>query len=123
MNEKITKVEKHCHECGGEGDVSGCCSAEVDGGRCMSCGRFCHVDECHDCSGHGCLEFNVGDQVDIFVCAWTEQYLQDQLYKSKHVNDSKTFTGKIIDFVDEWNAIVKVGKKKINVKLDDLNIR
>jgi len=123
MSEIIKQVRDYCEECQGEGHISECCSAEVDNGRCISCGRFCSKDVCHNCEGAGYLEYKVGDEVDIFVCVWSEDYLKNQLYKPKELGDTKDFTGKIIEFPDRWNVVVKVGKKKINVKLEDISVR
>ena len=123
MSDKITRIRDYCDECGGEGDVSGCCSAEVDENRCVSCGRFCQSEPCHNCEGMGHVEFNVGDEVDIFVCGWSEMYLREQLHEPKDIEDTKTFTGKILEFPSRWDSIVKVGKKKVNIKIEDLSVR
>ena len=130
MGEKVTEVRDYCDECGGEGDVSGCCSAEVDDGRCVNCSRFCYTDPCHNCEGAGHVDYHIGDEVDIFLCVWSEQYLTDQFKDlkifgrlPKEVGDSRIFTGNLIEFTDRWNVIVKIGKKKINVKLEDISTR
>jgi len=123
MSEKITRVRDYCDHCGGEGDVSECCSAEVDEHRCVDCGRFCGKDVCQYCEGAGYIEYNIGNEVDIFVCVWSEDYLTKQLHKPKDVDDVKTYSGKIVEFIDRHNAIVKVGKKKINVKIEDIQFR
>jgi len=123
MSNKIVEVKIFCDECGGEGEVSSCCNTEFDEHRCGGCGRFCGVDTCHNCEGAGYNEYHVGDEVDVFVCIWSEEYLQNQLYKPKYAGDSKEFTGKIIEFVDKWNTVLRIGKKKVNVKLDDISQR
>ena len=123
MSEKIIKVRDFCDHCDGEGNVSECCEGYIDEHRCGSCGRFCSVNLCHNCNGEGHTDYHIGDEVDVFVCVWSEDYLQDQLHKTKDPDDSKTFTGKIIEFVDKWNAVVLIGKKKISVKIEDISFR
>ena len=54
---------------------------------------------------------------------WSEEYLKDQLYRPKEVGDTKDFTGKLIEIIDDWNTIVKIGKKKVNVKIENLSKR
>ena len=122
MGEKITEVRDFCDKCDGEGNVSECCGAYTNEHRCASCGRFCSVDSCHNCNGEGHIDYHIGDEVEVFLCVWSEDYLQDQLYKPKDYGDSKTFIGKIVEFVDKWSAVVLIKKKKVDVKLEDLTI-
>ena len=123
MTQKLEKIRSYCIECGGEGEVSNCCKAQVDNKRCVDCGRFCRIDVCYNCEGYGYQEFCVGDEVDVFVCVWSEEYLKEALYKPKKVGDTKTFTGEIVEIVDNWNTFVKIDKKKIKVKIEDLETR
>lgn len=122
MTKKLEIIRDFCDQCCGSGDVSGCCSAEVDDGRCSECGRFCTAEHCHCCEGQGFTEYSVGDEVDIFVCVWSEEYLQKQLYVPKAVGDTKDFSGEIVEIIDNWNLVVKVGRKKVNVKIEDIGI-
>ena len=122
MSKKLEKIRNFCAECDGEGEVSVCCQAGVHEGRC-ECGKFCKSDYCCYCEGNGYTEYSLGDEVDIFVCVWSEEYLQKQLYVPKEVGDTKTFTGDIVEIVDKWNVVVKIGRKKVNVKIEDLSIR
>lgn len=124
MTEKLEKIRNYCNDCDGEGDVSECCNGYVDDKRCLSCGRFCKIEVCHNCEGYGYQEFSLDDEVDVFVCAWSEEYLIDALFKPKGRDmESKTFTGVILELPDIWHAIVKIDKKKINIKVEDLSIR
>ena len=122
MTQKLEIIRDFCDQCGGSGDVSSCCSAEFDDGRCSECGRFCIAEHCHNCEGQGFTEYSLGDEVDIFVCVWSEDYLKEQLYVPKEVGDTKDFSGVIVELVDNWNVIVKVGKKLVNVKIEDIGI-
>lgn len=123
MGKKLEKIREICRECGGEGKLSSCCQAESYDGRCGICGRFCKIEICHDCYGEGFNTYKLGDEVEIFVCIWSEEYLKDQLYRPKKLGDSKNFDGKLIEILDNWNVIVKVGRKKIKVKIEDISIR
>ena len=122
MSEKLEKIRDFCEHCYGSGDVSACCNAEVDDGRCQACGRFCKIDVCHNCDGRGYNEYHVGDEVEVFVCVWTDEYLKDLLYHPKKVGDTRTYRGKIVEFIDKWNVRVRVPKKRkvIEVKLEDI---
>lgn len=123
MSEKLEKIRDFCCECGGEGKTSHCCQDELDDDRCTNCGRYCKKDVCGYCEGRGYTEYHVGDEVEVFVCVYSDDYLKDQLYKPKAVGDTKTFQGKILGFEDRWNALVKIGRKKVRVKIDDLTMR
>lgn len=123
MTKKLEVIRDYCCECGGEGEVSHCCQAEVDDHRCLSCGRYCKKEVCYSCEGYGHTEYRLGDEVDIFVCVWSEDYLKKQFYGWKDDMSSKTHTGDIVEIVDNWNLIVKVGRKKINVKVEDISTR
>ena len=124
MPEPLKTVREYCMECNGTGDLSSCCNAEVDAGRCMQCGKFCKTNCCYDCNGEGYNEYSVGDEVEIFICIWSDEYLRNQVaFKPKHVGDVKTYKGKIIEFKDRWNAVVKIWGREITVKIDDLDMR
>ena len=72
--------------------------------------------------GQGFSEDCLGDEVDIFVCVWSEDYLKEHLYVPKEVGDTKDFSGVLVEIVDNWNVVVKVGKKNVNVKIEDIGI-
>lgn len=121
----MKSTEHYCDDCGGSGDISSCCDAELDGNRCMSCNRFCSIDVCLACQGAGSLTYSVGDNVDIFVCAYSSDKLKKQLYNAKKVGDSKTFSGKITKILDKgWSLKVKVKRKpkEVKVELSDVEL-
>jgi len=49
--------------------------------------------------------------------------LREQLYQSKKLGDSKIFEGEILEFKDHAKCVVKVGKKKINLRIEDISKR
>jgi len=118
----VDKITKHCDECQGEGYVSACCSMEVDGKKCLGCGKFCKKEVCHYCGGQGYFEYKAGDEIEVFICIYSPEYLKDALYKPKKLGDTKTFNGKIIALTDNWTAVVKIKRKKeeFKIKIDDL---
>lgn len=79
-----------CMECGGEGEISMCCQDSIYQGRCACCGRYSKTDVCCNCNGYGVLEYRVGDEVEVFVCVWSPEYLKDLLYVPKKVGDRKS---------------------------------
>ena len=124
MTKKLEIIRDICNECGGEGEVSHCCRAEIDeDNRCLACGRYSRKDVCNNCEGWGHTEYKLGDEVDVFVCVYSDDYLKDALYKPKKLGDTKTFVGNIVDIPDNWHVDVKIGRKKINIKLEDIEIR
>jgi len=118
-------IEKWCLECNGEAMVSRCCGDYVDGNKCACCGRFCKADVCCECEGQGYLRFAAGDEIDIFVCVYSPEYLKDLLYKPKKYGDSKIYRGEITKIVDEWHVEVKLqGKAKpIKINIEELETR
>jgi hypothetical protein len=110
-------IEKMCLECCGEGEMSACCQDYVNNGRCAACGRFCKTDYCCECQGEGRLRFCKGDEVEVFVCVWSPEYLKELLYMPKKVGDTKTYRGEITKIIDDWNAEVKLRGKRDRVKI------
>jgi len=125
VTQKLEKIRDFCNECDGEGEVSECCQGGCDEHRCSECGRFCRTDVCHNCEGQGCTEYCLGDEVEVFVCVWSEEYLKDQLYRPKAVGDTKTYEGKLVEIVDNWNVRVRIPKKRktVDIKLEDISTR
>jgi hypothetical protein len=111
-----------CNECYGEGSFSSCCCEYIDNGKCLLCGKFCKRDVCSKCEGYGKIEYNIGDDVEIFVCAYSSEYLKENLYQSKGYNDFKTFKGKIIKIIDSFHLLVKIKyyKKELKINIEDL---
>ena len=68
-------------------------------------------------------EYNVGDDVDVFVCQWSSDYLKKNLHKPKKTDDSKFFVGKIISIIDNYKVQVKVKNKVLDINVDDILIR
>jgi len=122
-NATIKKVRQYCEDCYGVGEVSSCCNSDCENGRCLLCGRYCKEVPCDNCWGQGYIDYEVGDEVEIFVCAYSDEYLWNSLHKPKHIEDSKTFTGKIKSFIDDKNAVVRIGRKEVNIEIKDLSIR
>jgi len=117
-------IEKWCLECNGEGELSQCCGDYVDNGKCCICGRFCKTYVCCDCEGSGYLRFSKDDEVEVFVCIYSPDYLKELLYVPKKLGDSKTYRGVITKiFPDDNRAEVKLeGKRnKVVVHIDELN--
>lgn len=111
-HKEIKRLTRCCDECCGTGDVSCCCGSGVDVGRCEVCGRFCKARPCDNCGGAGYLEYRVGDDVEVFVCCWSPEYLKEMLYKPKKLGDTKTYSGKITDIIDEFKLEVRVYQKR-----------
>lgn len=109
---KMKTVTRCCDECCGTGDISWCCGAGVDAGRCEVCGRFCKARPCDNCWGAGYLKYDVGDDVEVFVCCWSPEYLKDLLYRPKKLGDTKTYSGKITDIIDEFKFEVHIDQKR-----------
>jgi hypothetical protein len=111
-------------ECNGEGRISACCGEYVDGNKCAVCGRFCKTDVCCDCEGVGYLRFAKDDEILVFVCTYSPEYLKALLYEPKKQGDTKTYRGVITKiFPDDNRAEVKLrGKKeKLLIDIDELN--
>lgn len=124
MGTKLKTIREYCNDCNGEGMVSSCCHAEHFANRCGECGKFCRSEPCHECHGQGYEEYSIGDEVVIFLCVYSEKYLLEQFnYKPKKLGDNKTFEGEIVEFIDKFNANVKINKKIYNVKIQDLEVR
>jgi len=104
----------------GDGQISECCHDVTDGNRCSLCGKFCHIEVCMDCNGQGFTDFHIGDEVEIFVCVWSPQYLIENLYKVKNCDDSKFFRGKITKLIDDRTVEVKVNRKLLNIGIDEI---
>lgn len=113
---------EHCHVCDGTGILSDCCMDEVFEGRCEVCGKSCTSHPCDTCFGEGIIEYHVGDVVDIFVTIYSEEYVKEQLYNPKDVNDTKTFQGKIIKFENHNDCIVEINNKNVKLKIEDISI-
>lgn len=123
MTKKLEKIVNICPECGGEGVLSKCCDNYIDNGRCLACGRFCKKDFCHECGGEGTMTYEIGTEVHIFVCVWSDISLQLELdYFPEAVGDTKTFRGKISDIVDDWNVKVRIGRKKYKISINELTL-
>lgn len=116
----ITEVRNFCHECNGDGNVSSCCEFIIDDNRCGLCGKFTKVKPCYHCDGNGEIKYELGDKVEIFICAWSPKYLMDTLYEINEVGQSKTFKGTIVKIIDEFNVIVSIKWKKYKINVDDL---
>jgi hypothetical protein len=118
-------IEKWCLECNGEGMISRCCGDYVDGNKCACCGRFCKADVCCDCEGAGYLRFAKDDEVEVFVCVYSPEYLKELLYRPKKYGDAKTYRGVITKiFPDDNRAEIKLqGKRnKVVVDIDELSV-
>ena len=123
MSKNLEKIINVCPECGGEGVLSECCSNYIEDSRCLDCGRYSRTDCCHECNGEGVMKYEVGTEVEIFVCVWSSLDIQLELdYHPEAVGDTKTFKGKISDIVDEWNVKVRIGRKKYNVSVEELTL-
>ena len=120
-----TVLKRWCEHCYGE-DLSECCDAEVDGNRCLVCGKFCTSRPCHECEGRGYMEYRVGNEVLIFVCIYSGNAVKE-LYDPKKLGDTKTFEAVITDIIDDFNIEVRIkykrGKKTYVLSPDDLEIR
>jgi hypothetical protein len=118
-------IEKWCLECNGEGRISACCGEYVSpDNRCGICGRFCKTDWCCECNGEGYRRYARDDEIEVFVCIWSPDYLKDLLYKPKKQGDTKTYRGVITKiFPDDNRAEVRLrGKKeKMIIDIDELN--
>lgn len=124
MGKEITSVKRLCDACGGGGSTSRCCQAEIEDRRCYQCGKFAKEDYCCECDTLGYVEFKIDDIVEVFVCVYSTKEIKEKLYNSKKLGDSKTFEGKIVGFPDNWNAMVKIKRKKepIKIELSDLTL-
>lgn len=120
---EIIKIKHFCHECNGEGSVSTCCDFCLDGNRCGLCGKFTKHNPCYHCDGNGEIKYELGDKVEIFICAWSPKYLMDMLYKINEVGQNKTFIGTIVKFIDDFDVIVSIKWKKYKINVNDLIIR
>lgn len=121
---KLTQISKPCNQCDGAGYVSNCCQAPMDEreNRCEYCGKFCIKVYC--CEGYEV--FKVGDEVDIFVCVYSPKYIKEYFHKPKKLGDSKTYTGTILEIVDEFHVIVKVKysrKQPIKINIEEISER
>jgi len=104
--------------------ISSCCDAPMSEHehRCEYCGKFCVKNFC--CEGYDI--FKVGDEVDIFVCVYSPKYIKEYFYKPKKHGDNKTYTGTILEIIDEFHVIIKVKfsrKEPIKINIDELSIR
>ena len=65
------------------------------------------------------------DEVDVFVCVWSPEYLKEMLYMSKKVGDTKNYTGKITEIIDEFNVEVRIDqkRKKFKIGLEEISTR
>lgn len=114
-------LTQYCSECMGSGEVSSCCGSDVEGNRCTLCNKFCRVEVCMDCNGQGFNEYRINDEVEIFVCVWSPEYLRKSLYDTNEIGDTKTFRGKIIKIIDDFTVEVKVKWNGIHkIKIDDI---
>lgn len=126
MGKTINEITKVCNECDGEGLISSCCGAGVEKFnktyQCSMCFKFCKTDHCCD----GYEKFKIGSKVELFICVYSPKYLRDLLYSSKELGDSKSFKGEIVEFVDNYNALVKIkyrrDKNPIKVDVDNLSL-
>lgn len=121
---KITQISKPCNQCDGAGYVSSCCDAPMDENenRCEYCGKFCKKNYC--CEGYE--RFEVGDEVEIYVCIYSPEYIKNYFYKPKKLGDSKFFTGKILEIIDDSNVLVKVRysrKEPIKINIEEISER
>jgi hypothetical protein len=108
-------ISKICDECDGTGCVSRCCDAPVYDYQCSFCFRFAKKDICHNCGGEGRIKFSVGDKIILFICMYSPEDLKEKFYMSKKMGDVKTFKGKIIEIVDEFNVLAKINYKGVHV--------
>ncbi len=121
---KLTQISKTCHQCEGAGYISSCCDAPINEheNRCEYCGKFCKKNYC--CEGYE--TFKVGDEVDIFVCIYSPEYIKNYFYKPKKQGDNKTYQGIILEIIDESNVIVKVKysrKEPIKINIEEISER
>ena len=114
MTKKLEIIRKFCTECNGDGKTSYCCNAHCDNHRCSACGKYCKKCQCGDCDGNGYIEYKVGDDVKIFVCMWSTEYLRNNLFQPKILGDTKTFQAKIIAIIDEFHVMVNIKDHRIN---------
>jgi hypothetical protein len=119
---ELTQISKPCNECGGAGFLSSCCNAPIYErvNRCMYCGKFCSKNFC--CEGYEI--FKVGDDVHIFVCVYSPEYIKQYFHKPKKLGDCKSFTGKILKIIDDFNVLVKVKysrKEPIKINVGEIS--
>lgn len=107
MKNKNTQIRKICDECNGEGYISSCCNMGVNGNQCSYCGKFTKKIYCNECYG-GEITYKLNDYVRIYVGAYSNVYLHEKLYNPKHINDSKTFEGKILEIIDDFYVKVMI---------------
>ncbi len=125
----VTKqLTKYCDECYGTGTTSTCCGDPIDGpgDNCGSCGKFAAGDVCGYCEGYGQLVFEVGQEIDIFVCTYSPKYLKELLFQTDEHGKFKDFTGIIRELHEEdSSATIKVeGKRnKVRVSIEELKLR
>lgn len=114
-----------CDECYGEGSLSSCCAGGVHDGKCDICGKFCKKEMCFQCEGRGLIEYNINDDVEIFVCAFSSESLKDQInYYPKNIDQIKTFKGKIIEIINnkKIKVYIKYYKKEIIIDPNEVNL-
>jgi hypothetical protein len=120
----LTKITTPCYECYGTGETSNCCNSEVHNNKCSLCGKFCKTELCMNCGGHGFFEYNLGDEVEIFICIYIPEYLKTKLHTPKKYGDNKTFKGKIIKIIDKNTVEVKIKYKNITlpINVEDVDV-
>ena len=125
MEKKLDKVGIICDVCGGEGYISKCCGGYVDTyNRCSECNKFCKKECCYDCGGEGETIYKIGDDVDIFICIYSNVYLKALLsYQPLKRGESKTFHGTIKEFVDRYKAVVEIDGTNYNINIEDISLR
>lgn len=114
-----------CDECYGEGSMSSCCGENVYNGKCGVCGKFCKEEVCLECNGRGLIEYNINDDVEIFVCTFSSKSLKDQInYHPKKRGQFKTFKGKIKEIVDDKKikVYIKYYKKEIIINPNEVEL-
>lgn len=119
------KIHKPCPECEMTGQISKCCNAPVETNKCKYCNKFTKVNVCMCCCGHGNIDYEIGQEVNLYVFDSSPKELKDysgytkrkkrkyyDYYYEQERNLGEYYEAKILSFPNNYQAEIKIKYKR-----------